>query len=141
MVVFKLVIKSERPFSWNKLYAGLKWTERRDEVKRVRLLVMAEWRALDESTPDFVYPVHALCLAYLKGKMLDTSNVTWKLYEDALVEQGILKDDHPKYVASSSIFCFADTLDPRVEVYLYDSESCAAYCDHISRLVLQTART
>lgn len=102
-------------------------------------MILAEYLERHEALPDFVYPVHAICCVYFAGRMLDTSNIVWKLYEDGLIETGILKDDSPKYVASSTVFCKPDKEAPRLEIALYDSSSHLTYINDLYHLITEEA--
>ena len=80
--------------SMNKLYAGVHWATRNKwkdfyfwEIKRQN--IDKTFDKLDYIQFDF----------YLKGRLIDASNTSLmaKMIEDALIKNGILKDDSPKY--------------------------------------------
>lgn len=111
----KLVLPGERPVSWNKFYAGMHWSERRAIVEGARWAVKA---ALSQNghIPPFEEPVHIIITSYFKGRMLDVDNITSKIYIDALVHEGVLHDDTPRYVDSVTTRSRKDNEQPRVVI-------------------------
>lgn len=108
-----LVIEGEKPPSWNELWSQSHWTKRK-EIKDRCALVM---RAAVDPDKAFIFEckVTLEIRVYLKGKMMDWSNVCIKPYEDALI--GLyLKDDSPKYVAGGTVRVYQDKKNPRIEI-------------------------
>jgi hypothetical protein len=109
-----IVLEGEKPISWNKMYSGLHWSDRKAEVDRVHLAVRA---ALDPDWPMFSGPVAIIVTAYFKNRriQLDCSNIAAKLYEDGLIGW-LIEDDGPKYVQSMTTISLVDRIRPRVEI-------------------------
>jgi len=107
-----LILEDEQPMSWNKIYAGLHWSERKEEAARVHLAVRA---ALDPDLPIFDKPVAITVTAYFKNKrfQLDASNIPAKIYEDGLIGW-LIDDDSPQYVQSVTTVSLIDQNNPRV---------------------------
>lgn len=116
-----LMLEGEQPISWNKMYAGLHWSKREIEARRVHLAVRV---ALDPDWPMFDRPVHITVTAYFKNKrvQLDCSNVPSKLYEDGLIDW-LIKDDDPQYVRSMTTVSLLDRQNPRVEIEIKEIEN------------------
>jgi hypothetical protein len=112
--ILTLTLENEKPISWNKMYSGLHWSKRKDEVDRVHLTVRA---ALDPDWAIFTEPVAITVTAYFKNRrvQLDCSNIAAKLYEDGLIGW-LIKDDGPKYVQSMTTISLVDRIRPRVEI-------------------------
>lgn len=111
----KLVLPDERPVSWNKFYAGQHWQARRKYVEGVRWAVMAALSG-NGRVETFDEPVHITITAYFKGRQLDPDNITSKLYIDALVQEGVLHNDTPRYVAAVTTRSRKDSAKPRVVI-------------------------
>jgi len=108
-----LVLPNERPPSWNKAYAGQHWTQRRNEVARIRLAVRAE---IDpEQTTPFVVPVDVTVTVFFDRMPLDADNIPAKLYVDAL-RPWLLTDDDRRFVRSVRTVTEVDVKQPRVEI-------------------------
>lgn len=107
-----VILKEERPKSWNEYYAGSHWSKRNAHSKATHLIMR---EALDPDDPPFQGPVDITITSYCKGRSMDADNVTTKLYIDGL--KGFwLDDDSPLYVHSVTSKVARDDNDPRVEV-------------------------
>ena len=62
-----LTLIDEKPISWNKMYAGLHWSKRKDEADRVHLAVRV---ALDSDWLIFENPVEGYELRNLQGRLI-----------------------------------------------------------------------
>ena len=84
--------------STNKIYAGIHWSGRSELKQNYRYIALAG-KGLAKITAQ---PVKLLFTFYFKGNLLDASNCSLmgKLLEDALVKNGVLIEDKPKYVSS-----------------------------------------
>jgi hypothetical protein len=109
-----LILEGEKPISWNKMYSGLHWSNRKIEVDRVHMAVRG---ALDPDWPMFSGSVAITITAYFKNRrlQLDASNIAAKLYEDGLIGW-LIKDDGSKYVKSMKTVTLIDRERPRVEI-------------------------
>ncbi len=111
----RIILKGEKPKSWNTYWAGVHWSARKRERDRVHMLVRAE---IDpETAAIFDVPVHIWINAYFKDKrsQLDSPNVVNKPYIDAL-EGWYIKNDKPENVAYVTTGSFIDKRRPRVEI-------------------------
>lgn len=111
-----IVLPGERPTSWNKYYSGAHWSERRDEVNRVRQVVRA---ALTGNEEPYPFAVKIEITAYYDNHPLDCDNLAAKLYIDAL-KGWLLRDDTPQCVRSVTTASFVDKANPRVEIVIMD---------------------
>lgn len=70
------------------------------------------------------YPVHMKITWYEKNNRRDVDNVTFgtKFVLDALVKNGILKDDSRKYITSVSHEVRTDKDTPRIEVEMEEED-------------------
>ena len=111
----KLILDGERPVSWNTFYAGTHWRKRSEIVRDVHLAVKA---ALMQNgrVPPFEEPVTITITSYFKGRQLDPDNITGKLYIDALVHEGVLHNDTPRYVDAVTTRSRKDKERPRVVI-------------------------
>jgi hypothetical protein len=116
-----LVLEGEQPMSWNKIYAGLHWSNRKTEARRVHMAVRT---ALDPDWPMFDGPVAITVTAYFKNRrlQLDASNIAAKMYEDGLIGW-LIEDDSPQYVRSMTTISLLDRERPRVEIEVKRYES------------------
>lgn len=125
-----LVLEGERPLSWNMLYSGQgakrkdgqgrrkggHWGLRDAEARRVKELVQATLRSEYAEVPLLNTPVRITMIVYFKGAMQDCSNLCLKLYEDGLVEAGLLPDDSPECVEEVRLISRKSNVNPRVEI-------------------------
>lgn len=116
-----IVLKGERPITWNKFYAGKHWGVRRtlaDEIHlRVQYAVLEQFPGV---TP-FERRVHITMRAYFDMRPLDCCNLPAKLYIDGLHGR-VITDDSPKYVASVTTESLVDKENPRVEIEIKEIE-------------------
>lgn len=114
-----LMLEGEQPMSWNKMYAGLHWSDRKAEADRVHLAVRV---AIDPNEPMFDKPVSITIRAYFKNRrlQLDASNIAAKLYEDGLIGW-LIKDDSPQYVRSMTTVSLLDRQNPRIEIEIKEA--------------------
>lgn len=108
----KIILTNERPLGWNK-FLRLHWTDKNEEVKRVKWLVYAA--VVTKKAPLLKKRVDIVVTAYFDKKPLDASNICDKLYEDGLIGK-VIVDDRPKYVRSMKTVSEIDKLNPRVEI-------------------------
>lgn len=108
----KITLDGERPFSWNKYWAGLHWAKRSEEKERVKLLVRS---VIDPDCQPFTQPVNLTFTVYFKNRPQDASNICVKPYEDALIGW-LLTDDNPEHVASVTTIPRKDKNNPRMEI-------------------------
>lgn len=90
-----LTLDDHRPKSWNQFYSGRHWSVRRNYRDEIRTLVRAAlaWYDGEPLTP----PVEVKVRSEQRGRTIDASNITTKVYEDAL--KGVLiVDDNPDHV-------------------------------------------
>jgi hypothetical protein len=113
-----IILEGEVPISWNKFYAGVHWSERSAEKKRVKRCVQA---ALTGKEQVFAKPVRIVFTAYFEGRRLDPDNVCGKLYIDALKDV-LLENDSSVQVRSVLCECLCDKSRPRLEIKLSISE-------------------
>lgn len=111
-VAMKIVLAGERPVSWNHFYAGRHWTERHEEVARVRAVVLS---AIGPKVVMFTVPVTIAITAYFSKRALDPDNICAKLYIDALCGR-VLEDDTYRHVRSVTLVSRVDRKNARVEI-------------------------
>lgn len=111
-----LVLPNERPQSLNKLYAGQHWSYRSILAMQTHALIRASLREMGICKPQpFPYRVNITITGYFKGRILDSDNISAKMYVDGL--KGILLiDDSPKYVGTVSTRSEHDNENPRVTI-------------------------
>lgn len=124
MASVRLTIENERPISENDFYSGMHHMERSRIAKEARFLVKLELMKLDEK-PDFNFPVMILVLVYFDKYPYDSDNIVRKMCIDGLIKseanpQGIIPDDHMKYVSFSGSIPRIDRERPRVEILITD---------------------
>lgn len=109
----KIILKNEKPQSWNQMYSGVHWSVRKIEAERVHWLVRSEI-----VHPTILkHPVDIIITAYFKQRALDPDNICCKLYIDGL-KGLLLEDDTSKYVKSVKSVSLIDKQNPRVEIEL-----------------------
>ena len=110
---YKIILKGEKPMSWNQLYSGSHWTVRSQEAKRVHALV----RYSLSPKPKGVYTgrVGIVVKAYFDKRPYDSDNIATKIYIDGL-KGNVIIDDTPKYVESVTSMSLVDKENPRVEI-------------------------
>lgn len=109
-----IVLKDERPVSWNSFYSGKHWKFRDNETKRVRVVVREVLTGEEEL---YQVPVDILVTGYFSEKPQDSDNICDKLYIDAL-KGWLLKDDDRKWVRIASTLSEVDKQNPRVEIQI-----------------------
>ncbi len=114
MRITTLILPDEQPIGLNRLLAREHWSNRNEEVARVKLAVRA---ALDPDLPIFKPPVTITVTVHFKNKgvQLDASNIPAKFYEDGLIDW-LIVDDSPQYVRSMTTVSLLDRDNPRVEI-------------------------
>lgn len=112
----KLILSGERPISWNQIYVSNHWSYRKIFSDQIHQAVKAALLIAGITKPTlFPYKVNITITAFFKGRVMDSSNIPAKIYEDGL--KGILiKDDSPKYVGSVTTRSEKDEENPRVEI-------------------------
>lgn len=109
-----IILEGERPKTWNKYWAGVHWSIRKDEADRVHAIVRA---AIDPNVQMFDVPVNIRVTTYFKGQMQDSPNTCTKPYIDALIGWFIY-DDSPKYLDEVITRSRKDNDNPRVEILI-----------------------
>lgn len=101
LIKYRIPLKGIK-VSTNKIYAGTNWKSR-TEIKN-RILDIAESFCQPVKRIKS-YPVEIIYKFFFATKALDSSNcsIMVKCFEDALCSLKILKDDAPKFVASTRI--------------------------------------
>ena len=89
--------------SANEIYESKFWAQRSKIVKQYRQAYVPQVKKILK--PVVNYPVKISYYFLFKGTALDSTNCFYmaKLLEDCMVKAGILRDDAPKYVKSSSV--------------------------------------
>ncbi|MBU1142017.1 MAG: hypothetical protein KKH92_00060 [Firmicutes bacterium] len=91
-----LSIDNHKVISWNKLYSQRHWIVRKNMADEIHQLIKFE--AIGQEIPHFDKPVKLKMIAGKKSRPVDASNICLKLYEDGLVNAGILDSDDYKHV-------------------------------------------
>ena len=111
----KIVLENERPWSWNKMYAGVHWSERKAEADRVHMLIKAwladSWIAFKPHRGR----VDITITAYFKNKPQDPDNICSKSYIDGLIGN-LIDDDDRTHVRKVTTISEIDRENPRVEI-------------------------
>lgn len=111
----QIVLKGERPQSWNKLHSGGNIGAYGSEKEAVEWVVKA---AVMEQCPDWHpknYPVTIRYDCYMDDPF-DWDNVFAKGYTDGLVKAKVIPDDRPKFVLGGSVWVYPASGDPRVVI-------------------------
>lgn len=108
----KIILEKERPISLNQYYAGMHWSKRSEEAKRVHYLMMSK---IQRGVTFFKNPVEIEVTCYFKSNPMDADNIVAKLYIDGLKGK-VLVDDTPKYVKGVKLVSLVDVNNPRVEI-------------------------
>jgi len=93
--------------SLNKIYGGVHWSTRKRHKDE---FAEAVW-ACQPKPYTGTFPVQITYYFQFKGRRLDSTNVAYmaKLLEDALIAEGVIPDDAPKFVASTTLIpCSGD---------------------------------
>ena len=114
-----ITLKGERPWSWNKMYAGIHWSKRKEEADRIHELVYYTlkeegWMFGEGSIPP-VGRVDIHVTAYFRGRPQDSDNICDKFYIDGLIGS-VIEDDDRRYVRRCTTQSELDMLNPRVEI-------------------------
>ena len=117
MIRVKIVLKNERPKSWNTYWSGMHWTERSDEARRVHILV--KYSLKPEQRKLITGRVDIFTTVYFKNRPYDSDNIAAKPYIDGL-KGIILPDDTMKYVGFTATRSEVDKKNPRVEIEILD---------------------
>jgi len=120
--MIRLTIPEPAP-SWQQLYAGKHWTQRKRMADEWHLRVMAGLamcRPLVEGRVDITVTAN-----YPDKRRRDPDNICAKLLIDGLVHAGILPDDSDEYVASSKTRITRDRSRPvETVITITQEESC-----------------
>lgn len=111
----KIVLRGERPISWNDLYTGRHWQYRQSEAQRVHDLMALTLMGLKPIM--YKRRVDIELIAYFKNRPYDPDNICSKLYVDGLKGK-LIENDSYKYVARVSTRSEVDAKDPRVEIII-----------------------
>lgn len=113
-----IVLHGEKPYSWNRFYAGTHFHERKRMAHAVHALVAG---FLPVNAEVYTVPVDITITAYFKSRPLDADNIVGKLYIDGLKGK-ILQDDNPRWVRSVKTVSLMDKALPRVEIEIVPVE-------------------
>lgn len=102
----KIVLTGERGRSWNPTLRK-HWTEFSKENVDVQWLVRA---AIPFDAEPFDVPVHIRIDAFYTGKMIDSDNISAKLYIDGLKGK-LIRDDDWRYVRDVTTRCHQGAMD------------------------------
>lgn len=108
----KIVIKKERPLSWNEFYSAGHWSKRQRYAKYVHELVRYHKPRIVEKLS---YPVSIKMTVYFDKRPLDADNICAKIFVDGL-KGWLLPDDNPTYVQSVTTESRVDKNNPRIEL-------------------------
>lgn len=113
----KIILLDEKPMSWNLMYSGMHWNDRKDEADRVHMIVKNQLRKMGIRPQKslFANKVNITVTGYFKGRAIDADNLASKFYIDGLKDL-VISDDSPKYVDSVTTRCRVDRVSPRVEI-------------------------
>jgi len=121
----KIILEGERPWSWNKMYAGVHWSKRKAEAERVHQLM---WLELNGYFPETAVKqkmikgvVDILVVAYFKNRPQDSDNICSKLYIDGLIGS-VIEDDTREFVRRVTTQSEIDKENPRVEIEITEVE-------------------
>lgn len=100
----RIVLWDEKCPSANEvMYNKTHWAVRAKEANRiheqVRYFASIQY-PIEAPDIEWHYPVKVTVTAYLKGRLIDCSNIPIKLFEDGLRLAGVIQDDSPKYVGA-----------------------------------------
>lgn len=97
----KFTINIPEKISLNKIYSGIHWRKRAAQATAFHWAV----HRARISAYSGAFPCHIEYRFKLHGKRLDSSNLAYmtKLLEDGMVQCGVIPDDSPKYVASTTM--------------------------------------
>ena len=107
----KIILDGERPWSWNKMYAGVHWSKRKAEADRIHALVYYSINCKE----GYLERVDIRVTAYFKNRPLDPDNITSKFYIDGLVGN-VIEDDTREFVRRVTTQSEIDKENPRVEI-------------------------
>jgi len=104
----EILIPIPEKVSLNQIYAGMHWRQR-SELAELYHMSLLEYR--NQSVKK--YPVSITYIFTFRRNALDSSNCAFmaKMIEDALVQMGVLVDDTPKYVESTTLYSVKGTED------------------------------
>jgi hypothetical protein len=115
----KIILKNERPMSWNKLYAGTHWTKRNAEAERVHSLI---YLSLSRSQRvPFLEKVNIFITVYFKNRPFDSDNIADKFYIDGLKHANVIQEDDLRYVGMTATRSEVDKNNPRVEIEIIEA--------------------
>ena len=114
----KIILEGERPVSWNKFYAGMHWSRRREYAAGVHYLVKLAARGTGGGL--FMEKVAITITVFFKNRPLDPCNIPAKIYIDGLLGTWLI-DDSPRYVSSVTTRSRVDKERPRVEIVVEET--------------------
>jgi hypothetical protein len=87
--------------SGNSIYAGMHWSKRKKLADLYHTYMMPYRKNIVKD-----YPVDISYIFTFKSKPLDTSNcfLMLKFLEDGMVKNGIITNDSPEYVQSTTVY-------------------------------------
>lgn len=97
----KIEIPLPEKISTNIIYAGKHWSTRKKQADLYHQYI----RGLNLK-PVKEKPLEITYIFTFKSSPLDTSNCSYmsKLLEDGMVKSGVIEDDSPEYVSSTTIY-------------------------------------
>lgn len=116
----KIIIKGETLPSWNKLYAGKHWSERKRMADYWHELV--GYTCIREKTPKMKFPgrqvsIEVTCYFKNRAVALDPDNICIKLAIDGL-KGVVIEDDDYKHVKRVGATSYVDVGNPRTEILI-----------------------
>ena len=112
----KITIPNERPPTWNEMYAGVHWSERRETANAIH------WKVL-EAVADIEPVSHPVCVTvtvFFERRPYDCDNIPAKLYVDGLKKARVIRDDNPGCVRQVTTVSRIDKNYPRVEIEIVE---------------------
>lgn len=113
---YKIVLPKEKPMSWNDMYAGMHWSERNNEAKRVHALI--RYSVSPKNKGPYTGKVGVTIRAYFQKRPYDSDNIASKFYVDGL-KGTIILNDTPEYVGPVTTESCVDKNNPRVEIEVF----------------------
>jgi Holliday junction resolvase RusA-like endonuclease len=113
-----IVLSGERSPSVNEYYSTPHWAKRNKIAQTVHQTVQNRLREMGIGPGETCNNrVSITVIGYFDKRPLDASNISLKLYEDAL-KGWLIEDDSPKYVEAVTAVSKVDKANPRVEIIL-----------------------
>jgi hypothetical protein len=115
-----IVLPGVRSPSMNEFYSTPHWSRRNKIAQDIHAVVRNRLREMGIGPGDTCNNKVAITVVgYFDKRPLDSSNISAKLFEDAL-KGWLIEDDSPQYVESMTTISRVDKLNPRVEITLIE---------------------